>query len=322
MKSKIIIFGASGQIGKSLIRKLTKSNYRVIAITRNLHQKGYVLKTQSNAGYLEIIETSIFNEKKINEAIKDADICINLIGILFEKGKANTFKNIHENFPSFLAKICKKNNVKHFVHISALGIDRAKDSKYALSKLNGEKNIKKNIENYTILRPSIVYSRDDSFTTNFMSLLNLLPFFPLYYNGKTMFSPIHCSDLVKIIFEVVNREIKNVTIDCVGPQNLSLKEMIQLLLKSIKKKRLLINLPIFFAKFSAYIFEKLPKPLITLDQIKLLKYDNLTSGNFKTNFDFEIPSKLKFEDEVKKYCHMWMKEGQYSKDEYKTNNNS
>ena len=97
MKSKIVIFGASGQIGKSLIRKLTKSNYRVVAITRNIHQKGYVLKTQSNSGYLEIVETSIFDEKKIQEIINDADICINLVGILFEKGKMNTFKNIHEN---------------------------------------------------------------------------------------------------------------------------------------------------------------------------------------------------------------------------------
>ena len=317
MKSKIVIFGASGQIGKSLIRKLTKSNYRVVAITRNIHQKGYVLKTQSNSGYLEIIETSIFDEKKIQEILKDSDICINLIGILFEKGKINTFENIHQNFPLMLAKLCKKNNIKHLIHISALGIDKAIDSKYASSKLMGEKNIKNNFENYTILRPSIVYSREDSFTTNFMSLLSLLPFFPLYYGGKTLFTPIHCSDLTKIIFAIISKEIKNLTIDCIGPEKISLKNIIRILLKLITKNRILIPLPISLAKFSALFFEKLPKPLITLDQLKLLKYDNVSSGSFKTNFDLNIPSELKFENEVSKYCYMWRKEGQYSKDEYK-----
>ena len=322
MKSKIVIFGASGQIGKSLIRKLTKSNYRIVAITRNIHQKGYVLKTQSNSGYLEIIETSIFDEKKIHEIMQDADICINLVGILFEKGKINTFKNIHENFPLMLAKICKRNNIKHFIHLSALGIDKAVDSKYAISKLKGEKNIKNNFENYTILRPSIVYSREDSFTTSFMSLLSQLPFFPLYYNGKTLFTPIHCSDLTKIISEIIDKEIKNLTIDCIGPEKLSFKQIIQILLKLIRKNRALIPIPISFAKFSALIFEKLPKPLLTIDQLKLLKYDNVTSGNFKTNFDLDMPSQLKFENEVNKYCFMWRKEGQYSKEKYKIKDNT
>ncbi len=322
MKSKIVIFGASGQIGKSLIRKLTKFNYRVVAITRNIHRKGYVLKTQSNSGYLEIVETSIFDENKIENIIKDSDICINLVGILFEKGKVNTFKNIHEYFPLMIAKICKRNNIKQFIHLSALGIDTAVDSKYASSKLRGEKHIKDNFENFTILRPSIVYSREDSFTTSFMSLLNLLPFFPLYYGGKTIFSPIHCSDLTKIIFEVINRDIKSLTIDCIGPEKITFKKIIQILLKLIKKNRILIPLPTTIAKLSASIFEKLPKPLITLDQLKLLKYDNISSGNFKTNFDLNLPSMLKFEDEVMKYCYMWRKEGQYSKDEYKLENKS
>ncbi|OUX46934.1 MAG: NADH-ubiquinone oxidoreductase [Candidatus Pelagibacter sp. TMED275] len=317
MKSKIVIFGASGQIGKSLIRKLTKFNYRVVAITRNIHQKGYVLKTQSNPGYLEILETSIFDEKKIEQAIKESDICINLVGILFEKGKVNTFKNIHENFPLMLAKICKRNNIKQFIHLSALGIDRALDSNYASSKLKGEKNIKSNFENYTILRPSIVYSREDSFTTNFMSLLKLLPFFPLYYGGKTIFSPIHCSDLTKIIFNVIDKDIKNLTIDCIGPRKISFKEIIKILLKSIKKQRILIPLPISLAKISALVFEKLPKPLITIDQLKLLKYDNISRGNYKTNFDLNMPSELEFENEVNKYSFMWRDEGQYSKEEYK-----
>ena len=104
---KVLVLGASGQIGRHLIRKLTKNNYVVTAVTRNLHQKGYSLKTQSPIGFLEIIEENIFNQEKLNNIIKNHAICINLIGILFEK-KNNTFQNIHVNFPSILSKICKE----------------------------------------------------------------------------------------------------------------------------------------------------------------------------------------------------------------------
>jgi len=145
MKAKnCLIFGGSGQIGRNLIRKLTRNNYRVTVVTRNLHQKSYVIKTQANVGYIDIVEANIFDEKKIRELFKKSEICINLIGILFEKKKGNSFKNIHSIFPSILAKLSKEYNLKHFIHISALGINEAIDSSYAKSKLEGESNIFKN----------------------------------------------------------------------------------------------------------------------------------------------------------------------------------
>ena len=204
MKGKnILVFGGSGQIGRHLIRRLTKNNHMVTAVTRNLHQKGYVLKTQGNPGYLDVIEENIFDEEKLNYLLKNKDICINLIGILFEK-RNNTFQNIHVNFPSIISKICKQNNIEQFIHISALGIENAQDSKYARSKLEGEKEIKLNFHKTTILRPSIVYSVDDNFTTQFMTLLSRLPFFPLYHKGETKFIPIHCSELAEIILQIIN----------------------------------------------------------------------------------------------------------------------
>ena len=319
MKAKICIFGASGQIGKSLIRKLTKADYRVTAITRNLHQKGHVLKTQGNPGYLDVVEVNIFDEKKIRELIKNTDTCINLIGVLYEKDKFNTFKNIHESFPSILANLCREYNIKQFIHLSALGLEMALDSQYAQSKLNGENFIKKNFNSVTILRPSVVYSVDDNFTTNFMKLLNILPFFPLYYNGETKFYPIHCSDLTEIIYKVVNHNIQSSTIECVGNEEISLKEILQRLLKLIDKKRFLIPIPFLLAKLSANFFQLLSKPLLTVDQLKLLKYHNIPSGKYKTNFDLGFPSYANFDLEVEKYCFMWKKEGQYSNKKYKNN---
>ena len=314
MKQKnCLIFGASGQIGRHLIRKLTKNNYKVTAVTRNLHQKGYVLKTQANAGYIDIVELNIFNENKLKDLISRADICINLIGILYEKNKGNTFKNIHTIFPSLISKICKEYNVQQFIQLSALGIDDAVDSNYAKSKLEGEKNIKNNFKHATILRPSVVYSVDDNFTTNFMTLLNRLFIFPLYYNGDTKFMPIHCSDLTEIIYQVISKNIISKTIECVGPETISLKDILKRLLKLTEKKRLLIPLPLFLAKLSAIFFQLLPNPLLTLDQLKLLRYNNVASGKYKTNFDIGIPSVRRFDVEVEKYAFMWKESGQFSR---------
>ena len=310
---KVLIFGASGQIGRHLIRKLTKNNYTVTAITRNSHQKGYILKTQANAGYLTIVEASIFDEDKIRSLIKNADICINLIGILFERNKANSFENVHSNFPYLISKISSENNLKQFIHLSALGIENSIDSKYANSKLQGEKNIKKNYPKALILRPSIVYSVDDNFTTNFMSLLSLLPFFPLYYNGRTKFSPIHCSDLAEIIYYVISKNINSLTLECIGPEVISFKEILERLLKLINKKRLLVPVPLVIAKLSAVFFQFFPSPLITLDQIRLLKYDSVQSGKYKTNFDIGFEKLKNFNEEVEKYCYMWKKGGEFSR---------
>ena len=313
MKPKeILVFGASGQIGRHLIRKLTKNNYTVTAVTRNSHQKAYKLKTQANAGYLNIVQASIFDENKLLNLIQNADICINLIGTLYENNKNNKFEHIHSNFPFLISKLSKESNIKQFIHLSALGIENAVDSKYAISKLKGEQNIKKNFPKAVIFRPSIVYSVDDNFTTNFMSLLSLLPFFPLYYNGKTKFSPIHCSDLTEIIYNAISQNTNALTLECVGPEIISFKEILQRLLKLIDKKRFLIPLPLPVAKLSAIFFQLFPKPIVTLDQIKLLNYDNIPSGKYKTNIDIGFKNLKKFDEEVQKYCYMWKKEGQFS----------
>ena len=314
MKLKeILVFGASGQIGRHLIRKLTKNNCKVIAVTRNYHKKAYILKTQANPGYLEIVESSIYDFEKLSGLFNRSEICINLIGILNES-KSNTFEKIHSLFPSVLAKMSKQNNLKKMIHISALGVENSIDSKYAQSKLKGEKLALENFSKTTILRPSLVYSVDDSFTTRFFSLLNLFPVFPLYYNGKTKFTPIHVTDLCEIIFKIIDENIEEKIVECVGPQVFTFKNIIEILIKSISKKRLTVNLPLPFAKLLAKTIENImPNPIFTLDQLNLLKYDNITSGKYKTNFDLNLNANLKFENEIEKYSYMWKESGQFSK---------
>ncbi|WP_440913394.1 complex I NDUFA9 subunit family protein [Candidatus Pelagibacter sp.] len=321
MKAKnCLIFGGSGQIGRNLIRKLTKNNYRVTVVTRNIHQKSYIIKTQANAGYIDIVESNIFEEQKLRNLFEKAEVCINLIGILFESKKGNTFKNIHSVFPSLLSKLSKEYKLKHFIHLSALGINEAIDSAYAKSKLEGEGKILKNFPLATIIRPSIVYSVDDNFTTNFMTLLNRLPIFPLYYEGKTKFAPIHCSDLTDVIFNVISNNVNSKIIECVGPETISFKEILEKLLNLIGKKRLLIPMPLSIAQITARFFEIMPKPLLTRDQLKLLKYDNVLTGKYKSNSDIGVPSLRYFDEEVKKYCYMWREGGQFSTEKYNSDN--
>ncbi len=317
MKPKnCLIFGGTGQIGSSLARKLTKNGYKVTIVTRSIHQKGLFIKSSGNQGWIELVEANIFDEQKIRKLFEHSDICINLIGILFEK-RGSTFKNIHSLFPSILSKLCREYNLNQFIHISALGINEAVDSKYAISKLEGEKNILNTFPKATILRPSVVFSSSDNFSTQFMKLLSILPVFPLYYSGRTKFMPIHCSDLTDIILHVISRNVDSNIIECVGPEVKTFKEILQNLLDLIDKKRFLLPLPLQIANFSAKFFQLMPKPLLTVDQLKLLKYDNIPSGKYKTNDQLGLPSKRFFKEEVEKYCYMWKEGGQFSTKKYK-----
>ena len=136
---------------------------------------------------------------------------------------------------------------------------------------------------------------------------------PLYYRGKTKFTPIHVSDLSDIIFKIVENKLTGQTIECIGPEVFTFKELLLKILKSINKKRLLFPLPLPLAKINARLFQLMPKPLMTLDQLKLLKYDNIISKNYKTNFDLKMDSNKKFDEEINRYSFNWTSGGQFSK---------
>ena len=152
-----------------------------------------------------------------------------------------------------------------------------------------------------------------------MTLINRLPIFPIYYNGATKFMPIHCSDLTDIIQHSIEKEINSKIVQCVGPETLTFKELVQTLMNLIDKKRLLIPMPLFFAKIIASAMEILPKPLLTRDQLNLLNFDNISSGSYDTNSSIGVPSKKLFSEEVKKYCYMWRDGGQFSTERYTSN---
>jgi len=287
---QIAVFGGGGFIGRHLIRELTRENYRVKVATRNPYLKGY-LKPLGNPGQIELIKTNIFNTEDVKQILKNCDYVVNLLGILYETRKQK-FTQIHSQFPYLLGNLCNEFGIKNLIHVSALGVKEKHSSKYMQTKLEGEKNIQSIFKSAIILRPSLVFGPEDKFFNTFASFARISPFIPLIGGGKTKFAPVYCVDIGKAITRAL--ELKNTTskiYEIAGPENYSFKELMEILLTEIKKKRFLINIPFNIAKFQSYFLQMLPEPILTTDQVELLKYDNVPSGQYPNLNDLGIKGK-------------------------------
>ena len=305
----IAIFGAGGFLGKYLIRELTKLEYRIKVATRNPYLKGY-LKPLGNPGQIELFKTNIFNSEDVNRVLENCDLAINLVGILYETRKQK-FNHIHSQFPYLLSNLCNEMMIKNLVHISALGIKEKHSSHYMQSKLQGEKNIQDNFKSSVILRPSIVFGPEDKFFNTFASIAQFSPFLPLVGGGKTKFAPIYVGDVAKAIVKAIelnNSEPKIYELG--GPKNYSFKELMEILLIEIKKKRLLIPIPFGVAKFQSYFLQMMPNPLLTPDQVELLKHNNIISGDHPALKDFGITG-TSIQSILPKYIYRFRTGGQF-----------
>ena len=305
----IAIFGAGGFLGKYLMRELTKLEYRVKVATRNPYLKGY-LKPLGNPGQIELFKTNIFDQESVKQVLKNCDLAINLVGILYETRKQK-FSRIHSHFPFLLSNLCNEVGIKNLIHVSALGVKENHKSHYMQSKLQGEKNIKNNFKSSVILRPSVVFGHEDKFFNTFASLAQFSPILPLIGGGKTKFAPIYVGDVAKAIvkaLELNNSEPKIYELG--GPENYSFKELMEILLTEIKKKRFLVSIPFGFAKFQSYFLQMLPNPLLTPDQVELLKYNNVVSGDYPTLKDLGITG-TQIQNILSKYIYRFRTGGQF-----------
>ena len=305
----IALFGAGGFLGKHLMRELTKLDYRVKVATRNPYLKGY-LKPLGNPGQIELFKTNIFDSESVRQVLKNCDFAINLVGILYETRKQK-FHHIHSQFPHLLSNLCNELGIKNLVHVSALGIKEKHVSKYMQSKMQGEKYIQDNFKPSVILRPSVVFGPSDKFFETFASIAQFSPFLPLIGGGKTKFAPIYVGDVAKAI--VKSLELNNLRpkiYELGGPADYSFKELMEILLAEIKKKRFLISIPWGFAKFQSYFLQMLPNPLLTPDQVELLKYSNVVSGDYPTLKDLGIAGTT-IQSILPKYIYRFRAGGQF-----------
>jgi uncharacterized protein YbjT (DUF2867 family) len=312
MKNQICtILGGGGFIGRYLVRNLTKKNYRCIVSTRKAFQKGY-LKTQATPGAIELIDWNPNNFSNIKEAIKNSDIVINLIGILYETRKQK-FYNIHTNIPDAISKICSDSDVKKFIHVSAIGASEKSKSLYQKSKYQGEVKSLHNFKNTIIIRPSVVCGTEDNFT-NLFSKLSFLPVIPLVsINYK--FQPILVTDVAAAIIQAIEtKDNERKIYEIGGPKIISFGDMVKSILKSINKKRFVVGMPMPIAIAQSTITDLLPiPPILTKDQCKILsEADNVVSKNHLTLKDLNI-NPTDVEDAMQKWLWRYKDGGQFSK---------
>lgn len=268
------IFGGAGFIGKYLVSACLNSGYYVKVVSRKakIEKKNFSF---SKLGQCSFVNCDIKNREQVFEVIKGSNIVINLIGLL-ESQKKNSFSDVHVKGVSHLCEACEKESVKKLIHVSAIGVENKSTSKYFDTKLQAEKLIKK-MNNYMILRPSVVYGDEDKFINFFAKVAKLSPVLPLIGGGLTKFQPIWVRDLADLILLIIKSDKSRKILEVGGAEILSFKEILAFILAELDLKKKLIKIPFSLAQKMALFSEILPMSLLTRDQVEMLKFDNIVN---------------------------------------------
>lgn len=287
---QITIFGGSGFIGRHAVRRLASEGAIIRVPTRD-PEKALVLKPAGNVGQVVPIACTIRSDASIAATIGNSDAVINLIGILFERGK-NTFEAIHVETAARIARLAKEQGATQFIHMSTLGADAGSLSSYARSKMAGEQAVRTFFPEAAILRPSIVFGPEDNFFNLFATLARFFPFLPLIGGGKTKFQPVYVGDVAKAMVAILKRpDVQGQVFELGGPQIYTFRELLEKMMQETGRHRRFFNMSWKFAKMHAAMHEMLPlpRPLITRDQVDLLRTDNvIRNSQAKTFRDLSI----------------------------------
>ncbi len=271
--SSTVVFGGSGFLGRHVVRRLARLGGSIRIPTRDL-DKALPLKTAGDVGQIVPFLSSPRGDAAVARTVAGADTVINLLGILYERG-ASTFQAVHVEAAARIARLAKENGVKNFVHVSALGADSASRSKYARSKAAGEEAIRAFFPEAIILRPSVVFGPEDLFFNRFASMARFLPVLPLIGGGETKFQPVYVGDVADaVVAALANPDARGQTYELGGPGVYSFRQLMEIILGAVRRRRCLLPLPWGLAKLEATFLELLPSPLLTRDQVELLKVDN------------------------------------------------
>lgn len=274
------VFGGTGFIGRQIVRELAKAGY-VVKVATRVPEGAYFLKPYGHVGQIVPFSCDYDEPASIAAAVDQAGIVVNCIGILYEK-KRGAFEKAHVRIPEEIARACKKSKVRRFVHISALGADKG-TSKYARTKLAGEKAVKKAFKDVTILRPSVVFGPEDSFFNMFAEMSRYMPVLPLIGGGKTKFQPVYVGDVADAMMAAATLPVAGEqnpcgrTYELGGPEIVTFAEIYERLFSYTGRRRCLVSLPFGLAKVQAGFMNLLPHPPLTPDQVESLKTDNIVS---------------------------------------------
>lgn len=285
------VFGGTGFLGRQIVGDLARLGFTVKVATR-IPESAYFLKPLGAVGQIVPFACDYSDAQSITDALQGSDFVVNCIGILYERRRSK-FQKAHVDMPVMIARACRDQGVKRFVHISALGCDNG-TSKYAKSKFEGEQAVLENYPRATLLRPSIIFGEDDNFFNMFAELARYLPFLPLIGGGKTKFQPVYVGDVAECVIKVFAEPMERYcgkTYELGGPDVVDFKQVYELLFKYTGRTRHLVSLPFSFAKFEASFLSLLPKPLLTRDQVESLKSDNIVQIGMPAIADFGVVPK-------------------------------
>ncbi len=286
----ITIFGGSGFVGRSLVQKFADRGDLIRVAVRNPLAAQY-LKPLGEVGQITLVQASITSDKEVTKAIQGADIVINLVGILYET-KSQTFEAIHVEGAKRVAKAASKHGVTTLIHMSALGANKDSKSRYASSKARGEKAVLKHFPQAIIMRPSIIFGPQDAFLNRFAEMAVLSPFLPLIGGGKTRTQPIFVQDVANCFIQASSMDdARGKTYELGGPTVYTFRELMNYILHTIHRRRLLLPLPFFVGKIIATFAQLMPNPPLTRDQVELLKSDNVVSSHALKAEDLKVRPK-------------------------------
>lgn len=294
---KSVVFGGSGFLGRQVVQALARKGSRVIAAVRRPGMAGD-LRTMGVVGQVTPLACDITDKNSLYGLLEDADIVVNLVGILFEKG-AQTFEKVHHEGAQNIAAVAQDCGVKRLLHISALGPYAGSTAAYAQTKLRGEADVLKLYPEATLLRPSLLYGPKEKFFSLYALLLRISPFIPLFGGGKTKFQPVFVGDVARAVLACLETpESKGCLYELAGPDVYTLKELILKVADLTQRTPFFVDLPFSVARLMAKILELFPTPLLTKDQVEMLKSDSVrTKGQKTKGFEdlglFPVPLDLK-----------------------------
>ena len=275
---RVTVFGGSGFIGRYVVRRLAAEGWVVRVAVRDAIKAAF-LKTAGNVGQVVPMRADIMADDGIVEAaVAGSDAVINLVGILYESGK-RTFQAVHTDASARLARIAAQAGVERFVQMSALGAGEDSPALYARSKAAGERAVLSAFPQATVIRPSIVFGPEDGFFNRFACIARYSPALPLIGGGETRFQPVYVCDVADAIIRTLHEDAaRGQTYELGGPRIYTFRELMELMLRELRRHRGLIPLPFWMADIQASVLQLLPMPLLTRDQVALLRVDNVLSG--------------------------------------------
>ena len=272
MSKQVCIIGGSGFIGRAMVRQAISAGYGVTVACRHPERARDLLVNGARLAKVDITSGA-----GLQEAVSGQDCVINLVGLLFERGRYS-FNAAHVKGTEHILEACKKAGVAQYLHMSALGAGKVPASLYSRTKGDAETRVRQSSLNWTIFRPSIVYGEGDSFFNKFKAMSALLPVLPVIA-GTTRFQPVWVEDVARaFIASIGNTHVKGQVYALGGQKAYSFMELMQLLMASLDRCRLLIPVPNFAAKIMAGVMQLLPVPPLTPDQLKLLQHDSVVEG--------------------------------------------